>query len=181
MKKEFIHFNHNFHLITDPSKLIVTVKGEAKDTLSSLAGIYIPEVIDATQYWLQDPGTHIIWLKKLGAIGFWAIGTSTSTIIFSPDDPPVDGPEKATSWMTIDFKPVDTILVDIVPGQLPDLSIYEYVLYTLFSEVSLVFKCNEHISTKHARILLYWEREYQQAKLPLNTTSNFLIIDLVGH
>ena len=35
--------------------------------------------------------------------------------------------------------------------------------------------------TKHARVLLYWKREYKQAKLPLNTISHFLICDLVGH
>ena len=34
---------------------------------------------------------------------------------------------------------------------------------------------------KHVRVLLYWEREYLQAKLPLNTTSHFLISHLVGH
>ena len=34
---------------------------------------------------------------------------------------------------------------------------------------------------KHARVLLYWEREYKQAQLPLNTTSHFLISHLVGH
>ncbi len=127
MKKEFIHFNHNFHLITDPSKLIVTVKGEAKDTLSSLAGIYVRG--PKPSQWLQDPGNHIIWLMEMG---FWAIGLPAKNIIFSPDDPPVDGPQEATSWKTLDFKPVDTILVDIAPGQLPDLSIYEYsILYSL--------------------------------------------------
>ena len=35
--------------------------------------------------------------------------------------------------------------------------------------------------TKHARVLLYWERDYLKAKLPLNTMSPFLIRDLVGH
>ena len=37
------------------------------------------------------------------------------------------------------------------------------------------------LETKHARFLLYWEREYLQAKRLLITTSHFLISDLVGH
>ena len=36
--------------------------------------------------------------------------------------------------------------------------------------------------TKYPRFLiLSWEKEYLQAQLPLNTTSHFLIRDLVGH
>ena len=36
--------------------------------------------------------------------------------------------------------------------------------------------------TKHTRIsLLYRDREYKQTKRLFNTTSHFLIIDLVGH
>ena len=36
--------------------------------------------------------------------------------------------------------------------------------------------------TKYSRVLiLSWEKEYLQAQLPLNTTSHFLIRDLVGH
>ena len=38
-----------------------------------------------------------------------------------------------------------------------------------------------HIQIKYTRVLLCWEREYLQAKLPLNTPSPFLIRDLVGH
>ena len=35
---------------------------------------------------------------------------------------------------------------------------------------------------KYSRVLiLSWEKEYLQAQLPLNTTSHFLIRDLVGH
>ena len=34
---------------------------------------------------------------------------------------------------------------------------------------------------KRARVLLYWEREYKQVQLLLNTTSHFLISHLVGH
>ena len=42
---------------------------------------------------------------------------------------------------------------------------------------------NTHYYTrgKHATVLLYWEREYKQAQLPLNSTSHFLISHLVGH
>lgn len=37
-------------------------------------------------------------------------------------------------------------------------------------------------SGKHTRLpLLYCDRKYKQLKLPVNTTSHFLIRDLVGH
>jgi hypothetical protein len=37
-------------------------------------------------------------------------------------------------------------------------------------------------AAKYTRVLLYWaEREYDQAQLPLNTTSPFLISYLLGH
>ena len=35
------------------------------------------------------------------------------------------------------------------------------------------------ITFVHARVLLYWEREYKQAQLPINNTSHFLIRDLL--
>ena len=37
-------------------------------------------------------------------------------------------------------------------------------------------------AAKYSRVLiLSWKKEYLQAQLPLNTTSHFLIRDLVGH
>ena len=133
LKSSFIY--HSFHLITGPLKLIVTVKGEANDTLSSLAGIYILGPVNDKSHWLQDPGKHAIWLIK--ELGFWAIGLQddlgkTNFIIASPED--VVGPQEVTSWKNLDFENVDNILVDIEPGELPDLSIYEY-----FPEYSILY------------------------------------------
>ena len=115
--------------------MIVSVKGEANETLSSLAGIYIrgPKLVNDKSHWLQDPGSHAIWhVKEYKA---WAIGLqddlgTTNPIIASPEN--VVGPQRVTSWYTLDSKNVDNILVDIEPGELPDLSIYEYsILYSL--------------------------------------------------
>ena len=115
--------------------MIVTAKGEAKDVLSSLLGIYVldPKPVNDKSHWLQDTSSHAIWrVKEYEA---WAIGLQddlgkTNFIIASPED--VVGPQRVTSWYTLDSKNVDNILVDIEPGELPDLSIYEYsILYSL--------------------------------------------------
>ena len=81
--------------------MIVTLKGEAKDTQSSRAGIYVlgRDLVNSKSHWLQDPGTLAIWYNK--EVKIWAIGpqvnlgSSTANII-SFDD--VTGPEKATNW-----------------------------------------------------------------------------------
>ena len=81
--------------------MIVTLKGEAKDTKSSRAGIYVlgPDLVSSKSHWLQDYGTHSIWYNK--EVKIWAIGPqinlgSSSASIISYDE--VTGPEEATNW-----------------------------------------------------------------------------------
>jgi hypothetical protein len=85
--------------------LIVTAKGEAKDVLSSLVGIYVldPKPVNDKSHWLQDSGTNSIWYNKEFKI--WAIGpqvnlgSSTASVISYND---VTGPEEATTWQYYD-------------------------------------------------------------------------------
>ena len=50
--------------------------------------------------------------------------------------------------------------------------------YTEYEPVNTAYE----VKYKYSRVLiLSWEKEYLQAQLPLNTTSHFLIRDLVGH
>ena len=82
-------------------KLIVRAKGEAKDTQSRRAGIYVlgPDLVNSKSHWLQDYGTHAIWYNK--EVKIWAIGpqvnlgSSTASVISYND---VTGPEEATTW-----------------------------------------------------------------------------------
>ena len=81
--------------------MIVTLKGEAKDVISGLAGIYVlqPKPVNGKSHWLQDTGTHSIWYNR--EVKIWAIGphvylgSSTASMV-SYDD--VTGPEEATNW-----------------------------------------------------------------------------------
>ena len=60
---------------TNPLKLIVTLKGELKIALPSVAGIYIHQsnVAHYFSHWLQDPGTNAIWYYN-GKVKSWTIG-----------------------------------------------------------------------------------------------------------
>ena len=90
----------SFNLIAgingNSSKLIVTLKGQAKSSQSSVAGIYTlePKPINDKSYWLQNSGSNAIWCRK---DGIWAIG-SLGDIgdILSFDK--LSSPEEATTW-----------------------------------------------------------------------------------
>ena len=112
---------HCFYLITgiNPLKLIVTAKGEAKDVLSSLVGIYVldPKPVNDKSHWLQDSGTHSIWYNKESKI--WAIGpqvnlgSSTASVISYND---VTGPEEATTWQYYDNEWIISDDIFVEPG-----------------------------------------------------------------
>ena len=104
-------------------KLIVTAKGEAKDTQSSRAGIYVlgPNPVNGKPHWLQNSSSHAIWYDNEN--GDWNIGPpknlgSDEAEIYSPDD--VAGPQVATTWKYYNKKWItsDDILVDtfVEPG-----------------------------------------------------------------
>ena len=80
--------------------MIVTLKGEAKVSQSSRAGIYVlgPALVNRRLHWRQDPGSNSIWYDKNG---YWIIGSQNDlgTItggIHSNYD--VAGPHVATTW-----------------------------------------------------------------------------------
>ena len=81
-------------------KLIVTLKGELKVALPSIAGIYNRGPNAEYENWLQVPGTNAIWYDK--KYGGWNIGlqddlgSSTKILMYTPDD--VAGPQIATNW-----------------------------------------------------------------------------------
>jgi len=85
------------------SKLIVTLKGQAKSSQSSVAGIYTlePKTINDKSHWLQNyvpsrgnTSSNAIWCKKNG---IWAIGEIGRVgYIFSFDK--LSSPEEATTW-----------------------------------------------------------------------------------
>ena len=60
--------------ITDPLKLIITLKGEANKAQSSRPGIYIlgPKPVNGKSHWLQESGTNSIWFDNKH--GNWKIG-----------------------------------------------------------------------------------------------------------
>ena len=105
-------------------KLIVTLKGEAKNTLSSIAGIYVlePKLVNDKSYWLQDPNSNAIWYDK--QYRGWNVGSqddlgSSAALIISQED--VAGPQEATTWQIANGKQFivsDDILVDtfVEPG-----------------------------------------------------------------
>ena len=108
---------HSFYLITGPSKLIVTLKGEVKDAQPNIAGTYVlePKLENGKSHWLQHTGTNAIWWYKKNK--FWAIGPQdnrTIVSIISFDN--VASPEEATTWQYVDALEKliisDNILVD---------------------------------------------------------------------
>ena len=97
---------HSFYLITGPSKLIVTLKGEVKDAQPNIAGTYVlePKLENGKSHWLQHTGTNAIWWYN-NTVKFWAIGPqdnlgSKTVSIVSYDN--VTGPEEATTWQYVD-------------------------------------------------------------------------------
>ena len=92
----------------NPSELIVTLKGGAKDSqwTNSFAGIYVlgPNLVNDNQHWLQDSGSKgAIWNLKDTKI--WAIGLqddlgSSRVWIVSKDE--VAGPQEARNWQYFD-------------------------------------------------------------------------------
>ena len=103
--------------------MIVTAKGEAKDTQSSRAGIYVlgPNPVNGKPHWLQNSSSNSIWYddKK----GNWNIAHQDNLGsgiggIYSNND--VAGPQVATTWHYYDNKWItsDDILVDtfVEPG-----------------------------------------------------------------
>ena len=113
---------HSFYLITGPSKLIVTLKGEVKDDAQpNIAGTYVlePKLENGKSHWLQHTGKHAIWGFSNNTVKFWAIGPqdnlgSSFASIVSYDN--VNGPEEATTWQYVDaldrWITSDKILVD---------------------------------------------------------------------
>ena len=96
-------------------KLIVTLKGELKVALPSIAGIYNRGPNAEYENWLQVPGTNAIWYDK--KYGGWNIGLqndlgSTKTLMYTPDE--VAGPQVATNWEYDDGRLIESndILVD---------------------------------------------------------------------
>ena len=98
--------------------MIVTLKGEAKNALYSLAGIYVlgTDLVNGKSHWLQDSGSNSIWYddKK----GTWNIAAqdylgSEKANIYSHND--VSGPQVATTWhYYVGWTTSDDILVE--PG-----------------------------------------------------------------
>ena len=93
--------------------MIVTLKGDTKDTQSSRAGIYVlgPDLVNGKPHWLQEPGSNSIWYddKK----GRWHIAPLLSSgWIYSPDD--VATPQFARTWKYYNKKWIasDDILVE---------------------------------------------------------------------
>ena len=96
----------SFYLITGQLKLIVKLKGEAKNKHSKKAGIYFlgPNTVDGKLHWLQDSGTSAIYYNK--HTGYWNIGSqdgigkslnSPNTVgIYTAED--VADPREATTW-----------------------------------------------------------------------------------
>ena len=105
-------------------KLIVTLKGEAKNAQSSVVGTYVlePKPENSKPHWLQYDGSNAIWYDS--KYGDWNIGSqdnlgSDKAKIYSDDD--VAGPQVATTWQYYNGKQFiasDDILVDtfVEPG-----------------------------------------------------------------
>ena len=115
--------------------MIVTLKGEAKDAHSGMAGIYIlgPNMVNGKSHWLQNPGTNAIWYTKEKR--HWHIADQVHlgndrAWIFSSED--VAGPQEATTWEYYDDKWIisDDILVDTYAE--PGMS---YIIYQVVLEI----------------------------------------------
>ena len=94
----------SFYFITDinPLKLVVTLKGEAKEARSIMAGIYVlgHTPVNDRSHWLQVPGgLNAIWYNK--QLKSWSVGSkgdlgSSRAGLVSYGD--VAGPQEATTW-----------------------------------------------------------------------------------
>ena len=120
-----------FNLISDmngnPSKLIVTLKGQAKSSQSSGAGIYTlePKPINDKSHWLQNSGSKAIWCEIDGS---WALGSLNETGDIRSYDR-LSSPEEATTWHYWngnDFIASDDILVEA--GTCIICILYEYIV-----------------------------------------------------
>ena len=105
----------------NPSELIVTLKGRAKDWTTGFVGIYVlrPNLVNDNPHWLQVSGSKAIWTLKDSKI--WSIGHQDDlggnrVSIASLDIDEVAGPQEVTTWQYFDglnFIPTsDDILVD---------------------------------------------------------------------
>ena len=82
-----------------PQKIIVELKGAAKDAQSNKEGIYILSTIlvNDKEHWIHDSGSNALWYEKGWNIGqIENLGISTANSIYSPDDS--EGPLEATTW-----------------------------------------------------------------------------------
>ena len=82
-----------------PQKIIVELKGAAKDAQSNKEGIYILSTIlvNDKEHWIHDSGSNALWYEKGWYIGqIENLGISTANSIYSPDDS--EGPLEATTW-----------------------------------------------------------------------------------
>ena len=82
-----------------PQKIIVELKGAAKDAQSNKEGIYILSTIlvNDKEHWIHDSGSNALWYDKGWNIGqIENLGISTANSIYSPDDS--EGPLEATTW-----------------------------------------------------------------------------------
>ena len=129
MNSAYGHYvQFSFNLIAgkndNPSKLIVTLKGEVKDAQPNMAGTYVlePKPENGKSHWLQYDGSNAIWYDS--KYGDWNIGHqdnlgSAKASIYSVED--VAGPQVATTWQYLNgkqFIPSDDIFVDtfVEPG-----------------------------------------------------------------
>ena len=101
--------------------MIVRLKGQAKDTHSSLAGIYVlqPNMTNGKSHWLQNSGSEAIWfIKETGTKGTWTIGSQEHLGSFAPNIlslEDVSSPQEAKTWLYFDGKKIivsDDIMVD---------------------------------------------------------------------
>ena len=105
----------DFGYCDSPLKLIVTLKGDLKIALSSVAGIYNRDPNAEYANWLQVNGTNAIWYDTY--YGGWNIGLqddlgSSKTLMYTTYD--VARPQIATNWEYDDGRLIESndILVD---------------------------------------------------------------------
>ena len=90
----------SFNLIAgingNPSKLIVTLKGQAKSSQSSLAGIYTlePKPINDKSHWLQNSGSNAIWWCEKDRWDIGPLGKTGDILSFDKSSSPLE----ATTW-----------------------------------------------------------------------------------
>ena len=113
----------NFFIVAYvPTKLIVELKGAAKDIHSSTGGIYIlrSNQVNSKAHWIQNGGLNALWYDK--DHGDWSIGDignlgSATVKIYSPDNSV--GPLEATIWKYAnngEFIETTNLIILSVPG-----------------------------------------------------------------